>query len=270
MMQDPDLTRFAEVLPDDDDETDLPDASHFEDKVAKQRHILDSQRDLTAFTKAARVFPKLQHIQILRTLDREDSALAALLRDNDEASHFVELSWPRACEHGTKVIGRALVISGSSCARFSCPMASAEGAASLERQHVDPSFQVLAVNLTSLELHFDENFDTDLRIQGLSTFFRRLFHSTANLQSIHLGFPAHRPLSLPLDDVFHQIYWPQLTAFGIQAWKLDTEEIVDFTQRHRQKLRGLRLRDVLLREGSRWKEVLVHLRDNMSQLGWVR
>jgi hypothetical protein len=60
-----------------------------------------------------------------------------------------------------------------------------------------------------------------------------------------------------------------LQAFGIQAWRLDADEIIGLARRHRETLRGLRLRDVLLKDGSRWKDVLAFLRDNMAKMDWV-
>lgn len=63
--------------------------------------------------------------------------------------------------------------------------------------------------------------------------------------------------------------WEKLQAFGIQAWRLDANEIIGLARRHRETLRGLRLRDVLLKDGSRWKDVLAYLRDDMKKLDWV-
>ena len=57
--------------------------------------------------------------------------------------------------------------------------------------------------------------------------------------------------------------------FRSQAWRLDAEEIIGLARRHREKLRGLRLRDVILKDGSRWKDVLAFLRNDMTRLDWV-
>jgi hypothetical protein len=74
---------------------------------------------------------------------------------------------------------------------------------------------------------------------------------------------------LGLEEVFHNVKWDKLLAFGIQGWKLDGQEIMDLAYRHRERLRGLRLREVLLKEGSVWRDVLVFLRTKMSRLDWV-
>lgn len=131
------------------------------------------------------------------------------------------------------------------------------------------SFQLLVQRLTSLELHFDDGNNLDVVMSDLSDLFRKIFMSADNMQALHIGFPSHRPLNLPLDDIFHNIRWRQLAAFGIQAWKLDAEEIVALVRRHRDRLRGLRLRDVLLKDGSRWQDVLGFLRSEVPHLEWV-
>ncbi|KAK0330448.1 hypothetical protein LTR94_032805, partial [Friedmanniomyces endolithicus] len=102
----------------------------------------------------------------------------------------------------------------------------------------------------------------------LSDLFRTVFSTAVNMQAVHVGFPSHRPLTLRLKDVFHNVTWEKLVAFGVQGWKLDAEEIIDLALRHRERLKGLRLRDVLLKDGSAWKDVLSVLRDSMYRLEW--
>lgn len=192
------------------------------------------------------------------------------LRQHDEFAHLVQLEWPPACERGTEVIGSALIEARSSCSRFSSPMASGQSAGSLAPQLSTQIFESLSNNLTSLELHFDDATNLDPLIEGLSDIFKGLFRHAKNMQSIHIGFPSHRPLGLKLEQVFHGVTWDKLSAFGIQAWKLDAKEIIDLVKRHQYRLRGLRLRDVLLNEGSAWKDVLEFLHDEMPYLDWVR
>lgn len=90
-----------------------------------------------------------------------------------------------------------------------------------------------------------------------------------NLQAVHVGFPSRSPLNLKLEEIFHCVHWEKLRAFGIQAWRLEADEIIQLARRHSGTLRGLRLRDVQLREGSMWKDVLAMLRNEMEQLDWV-
>lgn len=131
------------------------------------------------------------------------------------------------------------------------------------------SFAALASRLTCLELHFDDGTDLDNRMRELSGLSKIIFTSAKNMQAVHIGFPSHRPCGLRLEELFHNVKWDKLLAFGIQAWRLDADEIIALARRHRDKLRGLRLRDVLLRDGSRWKDVLAFLRDDMVRLDWV-
>jgi hypothetical protein len=106
-------------------------------------------------------------------------------------------------------------------------------------------------------------------MRELAPMLQAVFEQSApNLQAVHVGFPSHRPLALPLEDIFHGVSWDKLLCFGVQGWKLDADEIIAMTTRHRKTLKGLRLRDVLLKEGSRWKDVLPHLKNNMTRLEW--
>lgn len=231
-----------------------------------------SNRDASALRKAVSAFRNLQHVQILRLQDEEDSALICYLRQHEDLAHLVTLQWPSACQRGTTIVSQALVDSRSPCSRFSSPMASGQTSVPdfLSGQLSGSTFKVLTANLTSLELHFDDHVDLDNMIEGLSGLFEEVWNYTVNMQSIHIGFPSHRPLTLPLEHVFHNVRWNKLSAFGIQAWKLDAHEIMTLLRKHRERLRGLRLRDVLLNDGSLWKDVLKFLHDDMPQLDWVR
>jgi len=136
-------------------------------------------------------------------------------------------------------------------------------------EHPHNTFETLFERLTCLELHFDDGIDLDNKMRNLSGLFKTVFSAAKNMQAVHVGFPSHRPLSLKLEDLFHNVRWEKLLAVGIQAWKLDAEEIINLARRHREKLKGLRLRDVLLNEGSMWKDVLGFLKQEMGRLDWV-
>lgn len=123
-----------------------------------------------------------------------------------------------------------------------------------------------AHNLTSLILQF-ATADAQTLSQ-LAPCFERFLSKTVNLEAIHIGFPMLQPLNVRLEDVFHGIKWPKLRALGIQAWRLAPDEIIDIARRHRKTLHGLRLREVLLKEG-RWSSVLQMLRSEMEVLDWV-
>jgi hypothetical protein len=257
-----------DLLPNLQDSLGPLDVRNFQLKVNEQKEIVQTKEDARVLTKAISAFTSLQHVQILRVQDQEDGMLLAYIRQHDELNQLVELKWPPACSHSTKTIGAALLASRSPCTRFSSPMLSPVSVIGLA--HDPPNtFQVLAERLTCLELHFDDGTDLDNRMKELSTLSKVVFSAAKNMQAVHIGFPSHRPLGLKLEDIFHNVKWDKLQAFGIQAWRLDADEIIALARRHREKLRGLRLRDVLLKDGSRWKDVLAFLRDDMMRLDWV-
>ncbi|KAI9682100.1 MAG: hypothetical protein M1817_000154 [Caeruleum heppii] len=245
------------------------DAGHFQRKAQEQRELVESGRDLEALKQAISAFDSLQHVQILRLQDEPDRLLWEYIRENhDFASNLVQLKWMPACVHGTRTIGEALLEARSSFTRFSGPMMNPQSALVLQ---ANPSHKVssLASRLTCLELHFDEGFDLDNRMRELSGLFQTVFTAATGMLAVHVGFPSRAPLGLRLEEIFHNVRWEKLRAFGIQAWRLDADEIVALARRHRRTLRGLRLRDVLLKEGSTWKTVLSMLRDEFELLDWV-
>ena len=244
------------------------DVRHFVRKINEQKEIVQTKEDVRVLNLAISAFTSLQHVQILRLQDQEDGMLISYIRQYDQLNQLVELKWPPACSHSTKTIGAALLASRSPCSRFSSPMLSPQSALGAVN---DPpiTLNVLAERLTCLELHFDDGTDLDNRMRELSTLSKVVFNAAKNMQAVHIGFPSHRPLSLKLEEIFHHVRWEKLVAFGIQAWRLDADEIIGLAKRHRERLRGLRLRDVLLKDGSRWKDVLGFLRSDMSRLDWV-
>ncbi|KNG47348.1 f-box domain-containing protein [Stemphylium lycopersici] len=258
--------RMQELLRTQPESFGLIDVRHFQEKANEQRDIVRTRRDALVLNSALRQFTSLQHIQILRVQDQEEGELINYMR-NHELNDLVP-RWPPACLHSAKTIGQALLKSGSPCSRISSPMLSPQsvlGAA----ENPPTTLGILAGRLTCLELHFDDSTDLDIRMRNLSSLSKALFTAAKNIEALHIGFPSYRPLTLRLEELFHHVKWDKLQAFGIQAWRLDAEEIIGMAYRHRETLRGLRLRDVLLREGSRWKDVLPCLRDDLPRLDWV-
>ena len=243
----------------------------FRRKLREQLHLLRSGEDSRVLKKAITSFVRLQHIQILRVQHRNEEELFSVLRSSSRARGSpdnLQMQWGPACLHSARTIGQALAETLSPVQRFSSPMLDPQSAISLAQQ--PPGLlPLLAHRLTCLELHFDGGADLDSRMQQLSPAFKAVFAAAVNLEAVHVGFPSHRPLSLPLEAVFHGLHWKRLIAFGVQAWRLDAAEIIDLARRHRDRLRGLRLREVLLKEGSTWKDVLGFLRDEMARLDWV-
>jgi hypothetical protein len=235
--------------------------------VNEQKDIVKTREDARVLKIAISAFTSLQHIQILRVQDRQDGDLINFIRQHAELNHLVELKWPPACLHSAKTIGAALLETRSPCSRFSSPMLSPQsvlGAAN----NPPTTLSVLAERLTCLELHFDDGTDLDERMRQLSPLSKAIFTAAKNIEAVHIGFPSHRPLTLPLEEIFHNVKWERLRAFGIQAWRLDGDEIIALARRHQETLRGLRLRDVLLKDGSRWADVLRFLRNNL-RADWV-
>jgi hypothetical protein len=260
--------RVRELLPTLPDSLGPLDVKHFVRKVTEQKEIVQTQEDVRVLNKAISAFTSLQHVQILRLQDLEDGMLISYIRQHDQSNQLVELKWPPACSHSTKTIAAALLASRSPCSRFSSPMLSPQSALGAANGPSN-TFAVLAERLTCLELHFDDPTDLDNRMRELSKLSKVVFHAAINMQAVHIGFPSHRPLSLRLEEIFHHVKWDKLLAFGIQAWRLDADEIIALAGRHRDRLRGLRLRDVLLKDGSQWKDVLGFLRNDMTRLDWV-
>jgi hypothetical protein len=260
--------RVNELLPSFPASLGPLDVRHFIQKINEQREIVQTREDVRVMNKAISAFTSLQHVQILRLQDQQDGMLISYLLQHDQLNQLVELKWAPACSHSTKTIVDALLASSSPCSRFSSPMLSPQSALGAVN---DPptTLNLLAERLTCLELHFDDGIDLDNRMRELSTLSKVVFNAAKNLQALHIGFPSHRPLNLRLEEIFHNVKWDKLLAFGIQSWRLDADEIISLAHRHRDKLRGLRLRDVLLKDGSQWKDILAFLREDMARLDWV-
>ncbi|OQO12796.1 hypothetical protein B0A48_02260 [Cryoendolithus antarcticus] len=244
------------------------DVTRFQEKVQEQRQIVESQYDVQVLQKAIGSFTSLQHVQLLRVQDEEDRAILRYVQQHADADALIHLEWAKACSHGSQTIGAALLVSKAPWSRFSSPMLSPQSAEFLSSAQ-PRSLSTLAERLTCLTLHFDDGTDLDSKMSELSSLFQTVFTSAKNMQAVHVGFPSHRPLTLPLEDVFHNVTWDKLVAFGVQGWKLNADEILGLALRHRDRLKGLRLRDVQLREGNMWKDVLSELRHSMSRLEWV-
>ncbi|MCJ1276340.1 hypothetical protein MMC21_004145 [Puttea exsequens] len=248
----------------------ISDAGELRSKEQDQIKILRSTEDVRILRKAAAGFTNLQHVQILRLENEADRRLLNFLGRSGYQSVQapIDLRWSTACYHATKTLGDALVRAKSPFSRFSGPMMNPHSLLGVQKK-IPQTINSLASGLTCLELHFEDGTDLNNRISDLSETFRSVFSAARNLQAVHIGFPTRTPLDLRLDEIFHNVKWDKLRAFGIQAWHLEADEIIDLARRHSKTLRGLRLRDVLLKEESTWKEVLFMLRAEMEQLDWI-
>ena len=234
-----------------------------------QRALLSSRDDIASLTRAFTAFTALQHVQLNPVVDTAMVQLLNFLQSREAQGeglgHLVQMKWAPACKHGLYSLGMALASSQSKCNKVSIPAMDQESAITLCSSPVPP-LSAFAHNLTSLILQF-ATVDVQ-RLSHLTPYFRRFLSETMNLEAIHIGFPMAQPLNVQLEDIFHSITWPKLRALGIQAWRLGRDEIIGIARRHRKSLRGLRLREVLLKEG-RWSDVLQMLRSEMELLDWV-
>ena len=204
-------------------------------------------------------FTSLQHVQLLRLIEPTLFGAPA----------FVDAHWLSACTHAIETMSRALTSAKSSFSRFSGPMIHPYSMLDIQGR-IPRLLRMHAARLTCLELHFDAGLDLQSKIVELANApFADLLVAAENLQVLHIGFPARAPLDLSLDKILHGVHWPRLRAFGVQAWRLEASEIINWARRHRRTLRGLRLRDVQLKAGGRWQDVLWALRTEMEVLDWV-
>ncbi|KAL9026440.1 MAG: hypothetical protein Q9196_004895 [Gyalolechia fulgens] len=245
------------------------DPSVFKTKAEDQWRILQTAEDTRVLRKAMAAFVSLQHVQILRLQDEADRMLLEALQESDlQQASMVDLKWAPACTHAATTIAEALLHARSPFSRFSGPMMNSQSALAM-KDRIPQTVPLLASRLTCLELHFDDPEALEERMRATSRLFKTVFNAAQNLQAVHVGFPSRAPLDLGLEEIFHSVRWEKLRAFGIQAWRLSADEIIRLARRHSTTLRGLRLRDVQLREGSMWKDVLTMLRSEMEQLDWV-
>ena len=184
------------------------DVGHFQEKVNEQRDILRTRKDARVLHFALQRFTSLQHVQILRLQDQQDAVLISYMRGHNELNSLVP-TWPPACLHSAKTIGQALLESESPCSRFSSPMLSPQSV--LGAANNPPStLGILAERLTCLELHFDDSTDLDVRMRHLSSLSKALFTAAKNIEAVHIGFPSYRPLTLRLEELFHNVKWEKL------------------------------------------------------------
>lgn len=123
----------------------------------------------------------------------------------------------------------------------------------------------ISSRLICLELQIDDPINLSEKILKLSQFFRALFHSATKMEGLHIGL--RRPISVPLESVFHDVVWRNLSYIGFSRWSLPSDEIFYFIRRHKDSLRSVRFREVRLTEGN-WIDIVKFLRLEL-QLNWV-
>jgi hypothetical protein len=226
--------------------------------------LVQSNSDLKILKRAISSFSALQQIKLLRLQDAGDEDILERLRENlsDEDAH---LDWAPACSRAVRNLGIALLSSGCPSIRFFGPQISPEAAVTLLHT---PSYAISAIagRLTCLDVNFHSMRNITVLMSNLSHVFRDFFQAARHLIRINVGFPPKHPVEFGLEDIFHHLTWENLRSLGIQGWQLDSSEIVEILRRHQGSLREFRTPCVYLREGSRWKDVLLVLNNDMDEL----
>jgi hypothetical protein len=234
----------------------------------EQRRIMGEGIDRQLLLEAMKTFgDNLEQVRLMRCEDAIESGWHRFVSsDPGLAEERKSLRWSRACERSAKTLLGAFSESG-----FHPPRLSGRA--------LDPQVSLLLTNslnttapilhpkrLKCIELQFDDRANLDEEMLGLSNFFQQGFNAAVNVQGLHIGFT--RPVSIPFESVFHEVQWQHLRYIGFGAWRLNSEDIIGFVRRHKTTLKAIRLRGVLLNEGSRWLDVLKVLRLE-SKLRWA-
>ncbi|KAH8816498.1 hypothetical protein F5884DRAFT_225636 [Xylogone sp. PMI_703] len=237
-------------------------------RAESQKEMIDNETDAKTLLFALKAFRSLQQIRLMRIQDQTDAGWANYLaRHQDLTADFRPIEWTMACEHATKTLGMAFLKSDSPATRFSSRFMDTRSPLQLTHGS-QATIRSLAERLTCVELQFNDPSDLDEKMYQLSSLFDTLFSAATNLLGVHIGFPRGKAVSVPLETVFHHVQWNKIRYIGIGAWRLNSDEIIDLVRRHKGSLRSLRLRDVLLKDGSKWSDILKILRFELT-LKWV-
>lgn len=247
--------------------------------LKEQQEVMRDYHDLIILKKAMRAFIALQSIQLLSVMVHKDIVLRNLASSFDEWE-YIDCRWVPACHRAVKTLLEAVMYGKPPVSSFSSPTLSPQSLLEITSE-MQPS-GLASTNwrqLTHLDVTFDERPDRSYldaagtRLKGhispLSAFFKLFCSYTENLSTLYLRFTPGLPVRLPLDDVFHETAWRKLRVLGIGSWVLRAEEIINIAQRHRDTLKGLRLSEVYLMDGGRWKDVVAALKIHMKRLEWV-
>jgi hypothetical protein len=232
-------------------------------RADEQNQIIQHRIDETSLLLGLKALKNLQQIRLMRNVDGIDSNWRNFLNARrDLPEEFVASKWSVVCEHATRTLGRAYLDSGCKAHRLSSRFMDPQSPLLLTNQAAISS---LATQLTCLELQFDDPTDLNGRMLSLSEVFRTLVTAARKMEGLHISFL--RPVSIPLETIFHDITWPNLLYIGFSGWILSSNEIIAFTQRHHKSLRSVRLREVRLKTG-KWIEVLKFIRRELK-LKWI-
>ncbi|KAL4974859.1 hypothetical protein BDW66DRAFT_167513 [Aspergillus desertorum] len=241
---------------------DFPAAETHRARLQEQIYILTGNHDCELLEKALTAFSSLQEVKLLRLQDQADEQLLDYVRERSLEGRL-GLDWESACIRAVSSLGKALLASKCTSVRFLGPQIDPKAAVKL-LQTPAATLSAIGARLACLEVTFHAKADMTGLMQNLSQVFHDFFCAAKNLEAIHLGFASAVPLGLTLDQVFHRIQWKRLRKLSIQGWRLTSHEIVALIRRHRRQLRDIRIVNVSLRDGSRWRDVLSVLHDEMD------
>ncbi|KFZ24741.1 hypothetical protein V502_00773 [Pseudogymnoascus sp. VKM F-4520 (FW-2644)] len=235
-------------------------------QAKEQVSIVESKIDRDILNGAFAAFTSLQHVSLLSLQNQIDTQFIAFMQNNvfDAA---MQPSRTAAYLHGVKTLASALLSSQSPASRLSFPMIDAQTAISL-RSIPSARVQSISSRLECILARFVDPDEFQASFGQLSGVIESILTCATNLVTLHIGFPRGRPASIPLADVFQNENLTRLRVISLESWRLDAVEIIDLVRRHRNMLGGLRLRGVLLKPGSRWRDVLIFLRQE-AKLTWL-
>ncbi|CUS08253.1 unnamed protein product [Tuber aestivum] len=243
----------------------------------EQQDVMRGSYDQFVLRKAMKSFTSLQQIQLLSVMVHKDIVLRNLASSIDNWE-FIDCRWIPACSHAVETLLLAILYGKPPVNSFSSPTLSPQSLLAIGsgmQQSALASFK----QLSHLDVTFDERPDrsyldtatTQLRghISPISEFFRQFCMCTVNLTTLYLRFTPGLPVRLPLEDVFHNTVWSKLRILGIGSWMLKAEEVIGIAKRHQGTLKGIRLSEVYLADGDRWRDVAIALNTHMKKLDWV-
>ena len=184
-------------------------ASKLQRKASEQRSIIRSEDDVRILKKAFASFKSLQFVKLLPVAEEEDRRFREYVQIHGSVRDFINHYWAPAIIHGSRTIGAALLAADAPWSRLYLPVESVESVEFLALR-AQPTLAILATRLTCLTLVFDEGNEFGEEMEELSELFKTVFTSAKNMQAVHIGFPRSRPVSLPLEAVFHNVTWDKV------------------------------------------------------------
>lgn len=209
-------------------------------------------------------FSSLQQVKLLRLQDQAHERIVDYLREHRLQRKLI-LKWEPACTRAINTLGLSLLSSSRTSVGFVGPQVDPKSSVTLLRT---PSTTLCAVGarLNSLDVTFDAILGLRAWVGDLTQALHDFLLAAENLEAIHLGFVTTVPLPLFLEQVFQHIQWKRLRKLSLQGLRLTSQDIITLIRRHNRQLRDIHLVNVFLWEGSRWRDILAVLHDEMDYL----